>query len=212
MRTFGIIEDDPTIRENVVLYLQAKSKFVLTIESGSAEEFLEEIDLLKKPQILLLDVGLPGISGIQAIPLIKEKLPDTDIIMLTTYEEEEVIFEALTAGACSYISKRTSLVRILDAIQVVDQGGSYMSPSVAKKVIKRFTVPTKKTKIALSERQLEIVQLMAKGFTYNDISEKCEISVNTVRTHIKRVYEALGVNNKLGLIQKFNDGEIKRSS
>lgn len=208
MKTFGIIEDDPTIRENVILFIQAKSKFELTIESGSAEEFLEEVDLRKAPAILLLDIGLPGMSGIKAIPLIREKLPNTDIIMLTTYEEEEVIFDALAAGASSYISKRTSLVRILDAIQVVDQGGSYMSPSVAKKVIARFTKPTQKPKISLSERQLEIVKLMAKGHTYNDISKTCEISVNTVRTHIKRIYENLNVNSKYAVIRKWEDGEL----
>lgn len=212
MKTFGIIEDDPSIRENVVLFIQAKSKFKLALGAEHVEAFLLQIDHSPKPDILLLDIGLPGMSGVAAIPLIKEKLPHVDIVMLTTYEEEDVIFEALEAGASAYISKRTSLVRILDAMQVVADGGSYMSPSVAKKVVSRLNAPRKQSKISLSDRQLEIVKLMAGGATYQAIAEQCEISINTVRTHIKRVYEALGVNNKLGVIKKFNDGEIGRST
>ena len=209
MKSYAIIEDQPTIKENVITFLKARSDFILTSDSDSAEEFLKQVSHYPEPDIILLDIGLPGISGIEAIPLIKEKLPTADIIMLTTYEEDDIIFSALSAGACSYISKRTSLSKIVDAMKIVGEGGSYMSPSIAKKVIAKFTQRKQTPAVQLSSRQMEIVKYLSEGKTYRGIAEYCDISINTVRTHIKRIYEHLEVNNKASLIQKFRDGEIR---
>ncbi len=161
----------------------------------------------ESPQILLLDVGLPGLSGIEGIPLIKEKYPEIDIVMLTTYEEDDMIFKALCAGATSYISKRTPLIKIMEGLQIVANGGSYMSPSIAKKVIRFFNkAPIKKS--PLTSRQQEIVKHIVDGLTYNKIAEVCFISVNTVRTHIKKIYAELEIHGKTELVQKFMNGEI----
>ena len=157
--------------------------------------------------MLLLDIGLPGMSGLEALPKIKEKFPKTEVIMLTTYEEDENIFDALCNGASSYISKRTPLLKVMDALHVIHNGGSYMSPSIAKKVIQFFIKPKKET-IALSDRQGEIVQLLVQGLSYKEIAAHCFISMNTVRTHIKRIYTLLEINSKPQLIKKYNDGEI----
>lgn len=146
-------------------------------------------------------------SGIDAIPHIKEKYPQVDIIMLTTYEEDDIIFKALCAGATSYISKRTPLLKIMEGLQIVANGGSYMSPSIAKKVIRFFNkAPIKKS--TLTDRQQEIVKHIVDGLTYTKIAEACFISVNTVRTHIKKIYAQLEIHGKTELVQKFMNGEV----
>lgn len=200
-----IIEDDQNIRESLRLFIESKSQLNVLSEHGSVESFLDSNDA---PSILLLDIGLPGMSGIEGLPKIKEKCPDADVIMLTTYEEDDVIFQALCAGACSYISKRTSLAKIVEALHIVNGGGSYMSPSIAKKVTSFFMKKPTKEKVALTPRQREIVEYIIKGNTYNEIAELCFISVNTVRTHIKKIYSTLEIGSKLGLIQKYQNGEI----
>ena len=209
MKTYSIIEDQETIRTNVITFLEARSSFKLSFYADSAEDFLNKLSFNPAPEMILLDIGLPGISGVEAIPLIKEKLPSVDIIMLTTYEEDDIIFAALSAGACSYISKRTSLAKIVDAMNIVSAGGSYMSPSIAKKVIANFNKQKTTVAVQLSSRQKEIVKYLSEGKTYRGIAEFCDISINTVRTHIKRIYEQLEINNKTSLIQKYRDGEIK---
>ena len=207
VKLLSIIEDDVSIRESLEVYIQAKSHIEIASASNSIEDFLK-LDFKANPEMLILDIGLPGLSGIEGIPLIKEKYPNIEIIMFTTYEENDLIFASLCAGASSYISKRTSLSKILEALYIVEAGGSYMSPSIAKKVALSFIKKPSKNKINLSERQMEIVDLIVKGHTYNEIAEKCFISLNTVRTHIRRIYSILEINNKTVLIQKFNDGEI----
>lgn len=201
----SVIEDDVNIRESVRLFIEAKTSYKILSEHGSVESFLDSSFL---PTIILLDIGLPGISGIEGLPKIKEKCPNANVIILTTYEEDDVIFNALCAGACSYISKRTSLVKIVEALQIVADGGSYMSPSIAKKVTTFFLQKPKKEKIALTARQTEIVEYIVNGKTYNDIAALCFISVNTVRSHIKKIYSILEIRSKVGLMKKYLDGEI----
>lgn len=207
MKLLSIIEDDETIRDSLKLFIKAKSNIEIASISNSVEDFLS-LTFQSFPELLLLDIGLPGMSGIEGIPFIKKKYPKIEIIILTTYEEDDLIFSALCAGASSYISKRTSLAKILEALYIVENGGSYMSPSIAKKVANSFIKSQSKNKISLSERQNEIVDYIVKGYTYIQISDLCFISINTVRTHIKRVYSILEINSKAGLIQKYNDGEI----
>lgn len=207
MKRLALIEDDLSIRESLKIYIESKSNFEIISQSDSVEDFLA-LQLNYSPQILLLDVGLPGMNGIEGIPHIKDKHPNVEIIMLTTYEEDDVIFAALCAGATSYISKRTSIAKILEALHIVELGGSYMSPSIAKKIASSFNQRPQKDKINLSTRQREIVDYIVEGLTYNEIAEKCFISLNTVRTHIRRIYSILEINNKTVLIKKYLDGEI----
>lgn len=207
MKLLSIIEDDETIRDSLKLFIEAKSNIEILSINNSVEDFMKS-PFKRAPEVLLLDIGLPGMSGIEGIPIIKSKFPNIEIIILTTYEEDDLIFSALCAGASSYISKRTSLSKILEALHIVEAGGSYMSPSIAKKVTNSFIKNQIKNKISLSERQTEIVDYIVKGFTYNQIAEMCFISLNTVRTHIKRIYAVLEINSKTSLIQKYNDGEI----
>lgn len=205
--TLAIIEDEATIRESLQIFIEAKSEMKVIGDFVSIEDFLSNT-MHSDPQILILDIGLPGMSGISGIPHIKDRFPDINIVMLTTYEEDDKIFESLKAGACSYISKRTPLVKILEALQIVALGGSYMSPGIARRVATFFMQQPEKTKYTISSRQREIVQHIVEGNSYKEIADKCYISVNTVRSHIKKIYDLLQVNSKVGLISKYHKGEI----
>lgn len=205
----AIVEDDKMIRESLQVFIKSKTQYSICQASGSVEDFLDQYTSDQDPTILILDIGLPGMSGIDGIPLIKKKYPDLDIIMLTTYQEVEIIFKAICNGACSYISKRTPLPKIVEALHIVANGGSYMSPSIARKIAENMAGTTAKTKkIELTNKQKEIVNYIIEGLTYGEIAAKCEISVNTVRFHIKKTYAALQIGSKVELYKKFVDGEI----
>jgi len=148
-------------------------------------------------------------SGLDGISHIIKVLPDIDIIMLTTYEEEEVILKALCSGACSYISKKASLKQIVDAIRIVAKGGSYMSPSIAREIVNHLLGGPKEVKNSLTERQNQILKSLSEGKSYRHISEELFISVETVRSHIKKLYRQLQVSNKAEAISLYLQGKIK---
>ena len=206
-----IVEDNLKISQNVMKFISFHDDFEVGESFGSAEAFLYKLNHNPKyqPDILLLDIGLPGLSGLEALPKFREKLPDIDIIMLTTYEEEEKILKAMCSGACSYISKKESLKTIVDAIRIVVNGGSYMSPNVAREIVKHLMGGRKSTASILTDRQREILELLVKAQSYKKIAETLNISVETVRSHIKNLYRTLEVNNKTEAIAMYIRGEIK---
>ncbi|MEM8527692.1 MAG: response regulator transcription factor [Bacteroidota bacterium] len=206
----AIVEDDAVIRESVEAYMETHPSIQITFTVDSVEAFLEKARAAIQPQldVLLLDIGLPGMTGIQGLYHIRQQYPNMDIIMLTTFEEDDKIFDALCAGACSYISKRTPLTKIREAIFTVYRGGSYMSPSIARKIAQRFMPKAKKKENALSERQMQIVQALVDGLSYKMIANKLNISLDTVRDHIKRIYRTLEVNSKAEVIKKVLKGDI----
>lgn len=205
-----IIEDDPVIRESLENYLGVNRAIEIQLVAFSIEDFLEKAKqaIGLDVNLVLLDIGLPGMSGLEGMRYVREKLPEADIVMLTTFEEDENIFKALCGGACSYISKRTSLAQIQEALFVVNRGGSYMSPSIARKIAKHFMPREKKAGDLLTPRQKQIVDGLVDGLSYKLIADKLSISIDTVRDHIKRIYRALEVNSKAEVIRKSLDGEI----
>ena len=201
-----IVEDDDITRESLVAIATHNKDLLLLGASINAEDGIEQI---KKedcnPDILLLDIGLPGMSGIEAIPHFKNIVPDLDIIMFTSFDEEEIIFDALCAGACSYIAKSASIKKIVQAFQTVHEGGSYMSPSIARKIANHFQ-PKKKTISmveVLSNRQMDVVGKLVDGHSYKMIASDLNISIETVRTHIKKIYKKLEVNSSLEVVKRF---------
>jgi DNA-binding NarL/FixJ family response regulator len=207
----SIIEDNKVVRDNVSKFIGFHEEFELSMVYGSVESFLHALTINSTLQsdILLLDIGLPGLSGLEAIPLILEKMPQQDIIMLTTYEEEDVILKALCSGACSYISKKASLEEIVDALRIVANGGSYMSPSVAREIVNHLMGGRVSKATILSDRQKEILEKLVDGKSYGVISNELFISIETVRTHVKKLYKVLQVNNKTEAITQYMKGHIK---
>lgn len=214
-RRVAMIEDNQKIRESVIKYLSFHSDIDVVLSFGSAESYFEHIN--EEPEfnidVLLLDIGLPGMTGLDAIKQILEHQPNLDIIMLTTYEEEHKIMQAMCSGAVAYISKRESLESILEAIRIVNNGGSYMSPMIAREffnlVSKDKLSFTGDDKQVISIRQKEILELLVKRKTYNEIASELFISIETVRSHIKRMYKVLKVNSKSEAIHKYLTGKIK---
>ena len=212
IKKITLIEDVPSIRENVSKFINLHDEFEVCKTFDSVESFILSVDHNSAfcPDIILLDIGLPGMSGVEGIPIILDKLPEIDIIMLTTYEEEEVILKALCSGACSYISKKASLKQIVEAIRIVAEGGSYMSPSIAREIVNHLLGGPKKTITnSLTERQNQILKGLSEGKSYKHISEELFISIETVRTHIKKLYRHLQVNNKAEAIAMYLQGKIK---
>lgn len=209
--SIAIVEDNKVIRDNVSKFISFHEEFELSLIEGSIESLLHNLE--KKPytipDILLLDIGLPGMSGIEGIPLIMDKVPEIDIIMLTTYEEEDIILKALCSGASSYLSKKASLEEIVDAIRIVVKGGSYMSPSVAREIVNHLMGGRVSKATILTQRQKEIIQLLIDGKSYSSIAKELFISVETVRSHIKKMYKTLHVSNKAEAIAMYLRGEIK---
>jgi len=207
----SIIEDNKVVRENVSKFVGFHEEFELCQVHGSVESFLHALNInpLLQSDILILDIGLPGLSGLEAIPLILERLPQQDIIMLTTYEEEDVILKALCSGACSYISKKASLDEIVEALRIVANGGSYMSPSIAREIVNHLMGGRVSKASILSDRQKEILEKLVDGKSYATISTELFISIETVRSHVKKLYKVLQVNNKTEAITQYMKGYIK---
>lgn len=204
MINIGIIEDDLGLRQMLKRYFELTKEIKVIFDVESVDQGLGQIKLNSEVDCLLLDIGLPGKSGLEALPIFKETKPDLDIIILTSYEEESKILSALCLGACAYISKSDGLTPILEAIKLVKEGGSYMSPGIAREIVNYFiNGEVKKLTLDISERQHEIIKLLISGKTYAHISQLLEISVNTVRYHIKHLYSELHATNKAEAITNY---------
>lgn len=202
----GIIEDEDMVRESICNLISAYPGFELCCAHPSVESFLGTT-FKKTPDIILLDIGLGGgVTGLQGLKDIKHKCKDADIIMLSTFDDEDRIFKALCGGATAYITKQTPFAKIAEAINIVHRGGSYMSPSIARKVVTYFA-PSKQT-TSLTARQLQVVQGVVDGLSYKMIADKLLISVETVRDHIKKIYRKLDINSRTELIKKSHNGDI----
>src|SRR5690606_1681956 len=159
------------------------------------------------PHVVISDIGLPGMSGIEGLKIIKQKFPKTEIVIFTVHDDSDSVFNSLCNGASGYLLKNMQIDQLKDSINVVGNGGSPMSPGIARRVIDYFT-PNKKVKSPLSEREKEIVQGLVDGLSYKMIADKLNISIDTVRQHIRNIYRKLNVNCKAEVISKSFRGEI----
>lgn len=197
----SIVEDEALVRESLTDFLNAQADFEVHSINESVESFLLSAEAVDS-HILLLDINLPGMSGIEGIDSIREKYPNIEIVMLTSYEDERHVFEALRGGAVAYLSKSSSLLTIKEAILTVVNGGSFMSPSIARHVVNFFRARqrVKKPEVALTTRQKEILDCLMDGQSYKMIADSCDITLETVRDHIKKIYKKLQINSRGELV------------
>ena len=195
----SIVEDDVLLRQNLKLLLSGESGISVVSVYGSAEEALRSIGKAK-PEILLADIGLPGMSGIELIREVKEQMPGVEIMAHTVFDDRETVFSAIKAGASGYILKGSTPRELIDALHTLAKGGSPMSPKIARKVIREFQDEGIDEQYLLSHRETEIVREVENGLTYKDIALKLNISPHTVHTHIKNIYEKLHAKDRQGAL------------
>jgi DNA-binding NarL/FixJ family response regulator len=197
-----IIEDIKEIREGLQLLIDSSDGFSCTKTFSNAEQAIEELpDIF--PDVALMDINLPGLNGIEAVRKLKSKCPETQFIMSTVYEDDDNIFESLKAGASGYLLKKTAPVKMLDAITEVHNGGSPMSSQIARRVIASFQHKNSidETNI-LTPKEKEILKALAKGLRYKEIADEMKISIETVRSHARNIYEKLQVQSRTEALNK----------
>jgi DNA-binding NarL/FixJ family response regulator len=196
-----IIEDDSEIRASFALIVNSSQKFFVVNSYSNCEEAIKHLNN-DRPDIVLMDIELPGgMNGIQGTKIIKDKNPHADIVMVTVYEDSELVFEALKSGASGYITKSSNYMELLSALDEVIKGGAPMSSKIARLVIDNFHVNPNSP---LTKRETEILSLIAEGKTYTQISEELFISKETSKTHIKNIYSKLQVKSKSEAIARAN--------
>ncbi len=199
----AIIEDQREFREGLAFLIEGSEGFRCTQRFGSMEEALHLLrpDL---PDVVLVDIGLPGLSGIEGIRLLKERYPKLPVLMLTVYNDDERIFEAMCAGACGYLLKKTPRARLLECIQEVLEGGAPMSPEVARRVVEIFRRfrPPHDVRYQLTAQELRLLGLLGEGHHYKTAADELGITVNTVSSHMRHIYEKLQVHSKSEAVAK----------
>jgi len=191
----SIIEDDVPAREILADWIRRSDGFDCVSEHDDAESAMAMLPE-KKPSVVLVDINLPGMNGIECIRRLKTVLPQTQFVMLTVYEDDNHIFRALSAGASGYLLKQTPRQMLLAALKEVHLGGSPMSSSIARKVVQSFRHQTTPGVAELSPREQEVLELLARGYLYKEIADSLELSVQTVNTYIRRIYEKLHVRSR----------------
>jgi DNA-binding NarL/FixJ family response regulator len=200
----SIVEDNDKLRATLARVLNRAEGFRCLSQYANAEDALKDLPQVR-PDVVLMDINLPGMNGVQCVRQLKALLPEIQVMMLTVYEDTENIFNALTAGASGYMLKRTSSKELLEAIQDVQRGGSPMTMHIARKVVQSFqhTAATAQSTENLSEREQQVLDCLSRGLMYKEIAEKLGISYETVHTYIRRIYEKLQVRTRTEAVAKF---------
>jgi len=193
----AMVEDDATVREGLKMLLQGSPGFACVAAYANGEDALANLPEVK-PDVVLMDIDLPGINGIECIITLKAMNLPVQFIMLTVMEDSDAIFNSLSAGASGYLMKHTPPSKLLEAIEEVHRGGSPMSSEIARKVVESFQSFVVGTNIAygLTKREEEILSYLAKGYLYKEIADLTNISLDTVRSHIRHIYEKLQVKTR----------------
>lgn len=200
----SIVEDDDRIRNMFIILLEGADGFRCVSAYPNAESALVDLPT-KQPDIVLMDINLPGMTGIECVKRLQAEMPEINAVMLTVYEDTDRIFDSLEAGAVGYLLKSTSPADILDALKDVQKGGAPMSAQIARKVVQSFHKPIdagKKIEI-LTDREEEILSLLASGYMYKEIADELFITIDTVKTHIRHIYDKLQVRTRTEAVVKY---------
>ena len=199
----ALVEDDHSTREGLRLLIHGSQGFVCTGAYESVEEALPGL-ALEQPDVLLMDINLPGMSGREGVRVVKERWPAIEVLMLSVYGEQESVFESICNGAAGYLLKKTPPARLLEAIQEAREGGSPMSPEIARKVVVLFrrTPRPEQQERQLTPRELQLLALLAEGHGYGEAGDLMTVSENTVRNYIRSIYEKLHVHSKSEAVSK----------
>jgi DNA-binding NarL/FixJ family response regulator len=213
MTRIAIVEDNKVIRESLAAYVHMDPELRCVCACGSAEEALEKLPAVK-PDVVLMDIQLPQLSGIECTAQLKQLLPTVRIIMVTVYGNPDLIFKALRAGACGYLLKRCTPEELITAVREVQQGGAPMSREIARKVIAAFQDEPKPADTAsevenLSPREREILELLTQGFADKEIADRLGVKHGTVRWHLQHVYEKLHVRTRTEAALKFRSSQAE---
>jgi len=214
----SIVEDDEPARQLLAGWINRAKGFHCVGEHGTAESALEGL-CKEKPEVVLMDINLPGLSGIECVRQLKPRLPDTQFVMLTVYEDADHIFNALSAGASGYLLKRASREGLLTALRDVHAGGSPMTSSIARKIVQSFRQAPSGAPAPpdLSQREQEVLGLLARGYACKEIADPLGISVTTVSTYVRRIYEKLHVHSRAQAVATYarinlNEGRWSKRS
>jgi DNA-binding NarL/FixJ family response regulator len=204
MISVSIVDDEAGLRESIATFINGSPGFSCASTYGSAGTALQGLPT-DRPDVVLMDINMPGMNGIECVRRLKALSPEIQILMFTVYEDTDQIFKALAAGATGYLLKRLPPAKLLEAIREVHEGGSPMSSSIARKVVASFQMvtPDSGKRPHLSPREEAVLDYLAKGFTYKHIADQLEISTNTVRTYLRRIYEKLHVQSRTEAVAKY---------
>jgi DNA-binding NarL/FixJ family response regulator len=198
-----IVEDDEAVREGLRILINGSSGFECVAACRTAEEALTEIPI-NLPHVALMDINLPGMNGIECVVHIKNNWPEIQVMMLTVFDNTDEIFKSLSAGATGYLLKKTPPSKLLEAIKELMTGGSPMTGEIARKVVQTFMKPTihQVPDANLTAREEEILKYLSKGYLYKEIAAELFISIETVRTHIRKIYQKLQVRTRTEMLLK----------
>jgi DNA-binding NarL/FixJ family response regulator len=201
--TVGLIEDRREIREGLAMLIEGTDGYSCVATFSSMEDAIARIHH-NLPQVALVDIGLPGMSGIEGIAILKERHPQLLLLMLTVYDDDERIFKALCAGACGYLLKKTPPARLLESIREVVAGGAPMSPAVARKVIYLFREfrPPEHAEFHLTPHETKLLRMLVEGHNYKTVGAELGVSINTISFHMRHIYEKLQVHSKSEAVSK----------
>jgi len=202
----AIVDDDEGIRASIAALIRKAPSLKLAGEYPDAESALKEIPK-SPPDVVLMDINLPGTKGVECVRQLKTAVPKVQFLMLTVYEDSDSLFNSLQAGASGYLLKRTASDRLLEAIQDVHAGGSPMTPQLARRVVQYFSRPERDPGISkLTPGEREFLEQLARGYAYKEIADRMDISIDTVRSYVRTVYEKLHVHSRTEAVVKFLRG------